>query len=216
MSQTHTVLYKGGQGEVEEKKSKFISHVFPIETEESVSEILSSLKKQYWDARHHCYAFSLGDHNEILRSSDDGEPSGTAGKPILDVITSQEIHNCLIVVIRYFGGTLLGTGGLVRCYRQAALDGLNHSVCVEKLDGALYTITTDYTDIGKLQYYLGEHQIPVLDSNYTDTVTLQIPLSVQEADAQLTQLTELTSGRIQVEKQEEISFGFLNHSFLLL
>ena len=109
-------IIKNGQGEYIEKKSKFIAHIFNVESEQQAAAIIAEAKKKYWDARHNCYAYILGDKGEIQRFSDDGEPSGTAGKPILEVLSGNECSNCLCIVTRYFGGVLLGTGGLIRAY----------------------------------------------------------------------------------------------------
>ena len=108
------IIYKNGTDEIVEKKSRFIANVFKVESEEQAVDIINNMKKKFWDARHNCYAYIIGNNNEVQKFSDDGEPSGTAGKPIMDIILSEKIHNCLIVVTRYFGGTLLGTGGLIR------------------------------------------------------------------------------------------------------
>ena len=110
------IVYQGNSAEIIEKKSRFIADIFSVSSEEEALQILEKVKKKYWDARHHCWAYVVGDEQVQERCSDDGEPSGTAGKPILEVIRGNEIHNVLIVVTRYFGGTLLGTGGLVRAY----------------------------------------------------------------------------------------------------
>ena len=115
------------QGEIVEKKSRFIANVFPVDSEEQALEIVEKTKKQYWDARHNCFAFVIGKNNEVQRFSDDGEPQGTAGKPILEVLTKGNIHNTLIIVTRYFGGTLLGTGGLVRAYGQSSKAAIENS-----------------------------------------------------------------------------------------
>ena len=110
--------------EIIEKKSKFIAHVFPVQTQEEAEGHIQKLKKQYWDAAHNCYAYQLGEKSEIQRFSDDGEPQGTAGKPILEVLKGENLTNVLVVVTRYFGGTLLGTGGLVRAYGRTAKEGV--------------------------------------------------------------------------------------------
>ena len=117
MTEQYKEIYEGGSDEVVEKKSRFIATVFPVKTEEEAVAIIEETKKKYWDARHNCFAYVIGSKNELQRFSDDGEPSGTAGKPILDVLTGEGVHNALIIVTRYFGGTLLGTGGLVRAYQ---------------------------------------------------------------------------------------------------
>ena len=118
------IVYQGGEGEIVEKKSRFIATVRPISSEEEAAAFVNEMKKKYWDARHNCFAFTLGEHHETCRCSDDGEPSQTAGRPMLDVLLKEDIHNVAVVVTRYFGGTLLGTGGLVRAYQKATQEGL--------------------------------------------------------------------------------------------
>ncbi len=127
------------------KKSRFIANVVPVSSEEEAEEFIESMKKKYWDARHNCYAYIIGERGEIKRFSDDGEPGGTAGKPILEVLAGEGITNAAIVVTRYFGGTLLGTGGLVRAYGAAAKEGLSASAVINKIPGMRLSITTDYT-----------------------------------------------------------------------
>ena len=117
------IIYKEGEGEIEEKKSRFIAHVYPVQSEEQAVSYINEVKKKYWDARHNCWAYSIGEKQPALRCSDDGEPSGTAGKPMLEVLTGQELHNVVAVVTRYFGGTLLGTGGLIRAYTKVRKKG---------------------------------------------------------------------------------------------
>ena len=124
MADRFKILYKGGESELVVKKSRFIATLSPVESEEEAAAFLAEMRKKYWDASHNCFAFTIGMNHELTRCSDDGEPSGTAGKPILEVIRGQGLHNVLIVVTRYFGGTLLGTGGLVRAYTAASLEGL--------------------------------------------------------------------------------------------
>lgn len=128
-------VYAGGEGEIVEKKSRFIATVRPVSSEEEAVAFINEMKKKYWDARHNCSAFVIGDRQEISRCSDDGEPAQTAGRPILDVLLKEEIHNVCVVVTRYFGGTLLGTGGLVRAYQKATQTGLENSVIIDKQIG---------------------------------------------------------------------------------
>ena len=136
------IVYQGNTAEIIEKKSRFIADIFSVSSEEEALQILEKVKKKYWDARHHCWAYAIGNEQVQERLSDDGEPSGTAGKPILEVIRGNEIHNVLIVVTRYFGGTLLGTGGLVRAYTQAAQEGIAASTIVTKTQGYKVKIQT--------------------------------------------------------------------------
>ena len=127
----HKAVFEAGRGEIVEKKSRFIAHVQAVDSVEEAQEFIEAVKKKYWDARHNCSAFSVGEMNPLTRCSDDGEPGGTAGKPILEVIQGSGIRNIVIVVTRYFGGTLLGTGGLVRGYTGAATAGIELAVIIE-------------------------------------------------------------------------------------
>ncbi len=131
----YKILYEGGVGEIVEKKSRFIATTRPVETEEEAFGFIEEMKKKYWDATHNCSAFVLGERGEICRCSDDGEPSQTAGRPMLDVLLGEEIRNICVVVTRYFGGTLLGTGGLVRAYSGAVKAGLENSQNRNKASG---------------------------------------------------------------------------------
>ena len=140
------------------KKSRFIATVEPAQTEEEALAVIEDVKKKYWDARHNCYAYVIGNTNPIMRFSDDGEPSQTAGKPMLDVLLSKELYNLVAVVTRYFGGTLLGTGGLVKSYQTATIEGLNNSKIITKEPGIRVKLTTDYTYVGKIQHLIGQHQ----------------------------------------------------------
>lgn len=119
MKERYKIVYQGGEGEIVEKKSRFIAEIRPVESEEEATAFIAEVKKKYWDARHHCSAFTIGENNEVARCSDDGEPAQTAGRPMLDVLLGRELHNVCAVVTRYFGGTLLGTGGLVRATAAA-------------------------------------------------------------------------------------------------
>ena len=156
--------------EIIEKKSRFIATVRLVETEEEALAFIEEMKKKYWNATHNCFAYVIGERRECVRCSDDGEPSGTAGKPMLDVLLGEELYNTAVVVTRYFGGTLLGTGGLVRAYSKAVQEGLAQSDLIEKQYGNILEIGTDYNGVGKIQYLIGENKIPVLESEYTDKV----------------------------------------------
>ena len=167
------ILYKGGTAEIEVKKSRFIANLKPVESEEEAAAFIAEIKKKYWDARHNCQAFTIGMNHELTRCSDDGEPAQTAGRPMLDVLLGEDVHNACVVVTRYFGGTLLGTGGLVRAYSGAVKEGLAASEIVEKKRAFEMKIVTDYTGIGKIQYILGQENMTVLDSVY-----MSIPLTI--------------------------------------
>jgi uncharacterized YigZ family protein len=196
----YIVVKEGAEGLYEEKKSRFIGMTFKVDNEEQVAAILEAVRKKYWDARHNCHAFVIGENNEITRCSDDGEPSGTAGKPILEVITGAGVHNCLVVVTRYFGGTLLGTGGLVRAYTKAAKDSLSNSRLVRLVQGEEYSIVTDYNSIGKIQYIVPQFNAKITDSVYTDKVEVFVEVVKEDSKALLNQITEGTGGRALITK----------------
>lgn len=187
-------------GEIVEKKSRFIATMIPVTSEEEARDFIASMKKKYYDARHNCSAYTIGENHEITKSSDDGEPSGTAGRPMLDVLIHSDIHNLCVVVTRYFGGVLLGTGGLVRAYTDATKAALENAQIKEELNGIILVIETDYNGYGKINYYLESEKIPVVDSEFTDKVTLNIFVSEDEADNVMNKITELTNATATVSK----------------
>lgn len=204
------IVYQGASAEIVEKKSRFIADIFSVSTEEEALQILDKVKKQYWDARHHCWAYVIGNEQVQERCSDDGEPSGTAGKPILEVIRGNEIHNILVIVTRYFGGTLLGTGGLVRAYTQASQEGIAASTIITKTQGYKLKIETDYTGLGKIQYLLGQRGIQIVDSVYQDNVKIFIYISREDEVLIVRDITEATNGQAGIERVEECSFANVN------
>ena len=188
-----------GTAEVVEKKSRFIAHVIPINSEEEALEIIESLKKEYWDARHNCHAFVVGANNEVQRFSDDGEPQGTAGKPILEVLLNKNVHNTLILVTRYFGGTLLGTGGLIRAYGQAALEGLMDAEIQAVYEGVSFELAVDYESIGKIKYNMVQFGVDDAEEEYTDGVTLKIRMKKADFEKFKTSVVDATSGKAKFE-----------------
>ena len=198
------IVKTGGEGFYEEKKSQFIAHVYPVADEAEAVSYIDENRKKYYDARHNCYAYSIGDNGEITKCSDDGEPSGTAGKPILEVIPRNGIHNCLIVVTRYFGGTLLGTGGLVRAYTKSASDAIDKSELVINVPGVRYIVDTDYTAIGKIQLAAEASGSSIINSEYTDKVRIIIDVPSDSADALCRQITENTAGKAVITKDCEV------------
>ena len=207
MLEEYKTVYEGGQGEIVEKKSRFIATVRPVQTEEEALIFIEEMRKKYWDATHNCFAYVIGERREIMRCSDDGEPGGTAGKPMLDVLLGEELYNTAVVVTRYFGGTLLGTGGLVRAYSKAAQEGISASRGIEKNHGVLIEIGTDYNGVGKLQYLFAQREIPILDSQYTETVKLQILVPAKDREQIKKAVTETTSGRASITEIKELYYA---------
>lgn len=203
----YKTVYQGATAEVVEKKSRFIADIFPITSEENAMECLEKVKKQYWDARHHCWAYVIGTKQTLERCSDDGEPSGTAGKPILEVIKGQSLQNVLVVVTRYFGGTLLGTGGLVRAYTAASRQGLAHSIIITKIHGFKLKICTDYTCLGKIQYLLAKREVSILETLYTDAVELTALVNQEEEQRVIAEIVEGTNGQSIISRAAECQFA---------
>ena len=203
------IVFDGGEEELIEKKSRFIATVKPVDSEEEALEFIAAIKKKYWNARHNCFAFVIGERQEIQRCSDDGEPQGTAGRPMLDVLLGEDVHNVAVVVTRYFGGILLGTGGLVRAYSRSVQLGLEASTIIEKIKGSRITIQTDYNGVGKLQYLLGQRGIPIGDSQYPDVVKLELLVEEAAVTELHEAVTEATSGRAGWEEEKGVSFAFV-------
>lgn len=210
MLEKYKTLLEGGTGEIVEKKSRFIANVRLAESEEEALAFIEEMKKKYWDARHNCYVYSVGTNREYTRCSDDGEPSGTAGRPMLDVILGEGLYNVVVVVTRYFGGVLLGTGGLVRAYSKAVQEGLKESRIIEKQYGISLEVTTDYTGIGKIQYIAGERKLPILDSEYTDKVILKLLVPAGDVGSVQKAITEGTNGRAGMQKEKDLYFAVLD------
>ena len=167
---------------------------------------MEEMKKKYWDARHNCSAYVLGARGELTRCSDDGEPGGTAGRPMLEVLLGEGIRNIAVVVTRYFGGVLLGTGGLVRAYTQAVKAGLQNCTLGRMRYGWEVEVGTDYNSVGKILYLLGNAGIEPLESNYTDVVSLRILVPAEEAVRLQKEITEATNGKACFDKRKELYY----------
>ena len=196
---SYCVVYEGGEGEIVEKKSRFIATVRPVESEEEAVAFINEMKKKYWDARHNCSAFVIGAHQELTRCSDDGEPAQTAGRPMLDVLLKEGVTNVAVVVTRYFGGVLLGTGGLVRAYQKAVQEGLSASTIIEKREGFLLYIGTDYNGIGKLQYLFAQKEISIMESEYGADVKMTVLVPLERKEEIEKAVIEQTNGTARIE-----------------
>jgi len=185
--------------EIIEKKSRFIGNLFLVSDEKEVGQLLSSLKSQHKDAGHHCYGYIIGKAEGF---SDDGEPSGTAGKPILSTLRGSGLTNVLMVVTRYFGGTLLGTGGLVRAYSDSTRAALEHATRVSLVYGFKVSIQIEYSELKKLQYLLDQNKIKQLESTFTDKVNVVVELPEDQLSMLGDLVRELTNGKGKVEKLE--------------
>lgn len=203
-------VYEGGEAEIVEKKSRFIATVRPVKDEAEANAFFAEMKKKYWDARHNCSAFVIGQKQELTRSSDDGEPSGTAGRPMLDVLLKEGVTDAAVVVTRYFGGVLLGTGGLVRAYQQAVSAGLDACTLIEKQNGMRLQICTDYNGLGKLQYLFAQEAVPVVDTQYADSVSIEIVIPLERDQAIRKAITEKTAATAAIDEIGECVFALKN------
>lgn len=211
----YKVVYEGGQDEIVEKKSRFIATVRPVETEEEAVAFINEMKKKYWDAKHNCSAFVIGERQEFNRCSDDGEPAQTAGRPMLDVLLREGITNVAVVVTRYFGGVLLGTGGLVRAYQEATKAGLNASKIIVKQKGKRLSVQTDYTGLGKLQYLFASENITLEETEYTENVTIHAVIPEESTESIIKKITEATNGTAKTEWGDDIVFAECNQQVII-
>ena len=201
------IIYKEGTGEIVEKKSRFIASIKAVKTQEDAIAFIDEKKKEYWDARHNCSAYIIGSGSEIMRCSDDGEPAQTAGRPMLDVLINQGIYNVVVVVTRYFGGVLLGTGGLVRAYQGATLAGLDNCVLLKEMIGFQVDITTDYNGYGKIEYILRERNIPIQEVEYLDNVKISLVIPEGEIGFVEAEIADKTSGTAVFSRGDRVEYG---------
>jgi uncharacterized YigZ family protein len=210
------IVYKDGIDEITEKKSRFIARVFSIKEEKQVEALIANIRKENWDARHHCFAYVLGEHNELQRFSDDGEPQGTAGKPILDILVKEDIHNCLIVVTRYFGGTLLGTGGLIRAYQASAKAGIDKSCIVEACLGIQAEIDTEYNNIGKIQYICAERNIHIMNTAYGENVHIELLIPEESYQTFISRITDTFGGKVEINTGKQLRYCIVEQKCIVL
>lgn len=215
MQEKYKFAYLGGVGELIEKKSRFITTVEPVHSEEEALAFIERIRKQYWDASHNCTAFTIGERHQLTRCSDDGEPAGTAGRPMLEVLLGEDVHDVAVVVTRYFGGTLLGTGGLVRAYSKSVQEGLRKAAILEKCKAVRLEIRTDYNGVGKIQYLLGQNHITILNSEYTDSVFMEALVPLELLGTIMAAITEGTSGQAQMTEGDTCWFALLDGEVLL-
>ena len=192
------------EAEIIEKKSKFIANIFYVETREEAEEKIKEIKKKYFDARHNCFAYSIFTKDRIIeRFSDDGEPSGTAGAPMLNILSSQNLRNVVVIVTRYFGGILLGTGGLVRAYTGAVQEALKNVEIIEKYLGLEVKLEVNYPNLEKLKYYLKQNEIKILSSEYLENIKVLVEMSEEKLNILLQNKDDLNFNLINIEKVKE-------------
>lgn len=191
-----------------EKKSTFITHLVRVTSEEEAREFIQKIKKKHYDATHVCSCYVVGDNNEITRANDDGEPSGTAGAPMLDVLVKNEIKNVCATVIRYFGGTKLGTGGLVRAYGGGVINALKNATLVERKDALEIRLELDYSLNGKIEYEIEKTNFIVNNLEYTDKIIYTIYVMEEDYDSFQSWIANLTNGQFKILSTHEKQLEF--------
>lgn len=201
----YLILAEDAEGEITEKKSRFIARLHKTDTEEEASSFIQQTKKKYWDARHNCSAFIIGENHELSRCSDDGEPSGTAGRPMLDLLLSSGLHNVTAVVTRYFGGVLLGTGGLVRAYQKSLQAAIDAAHLLEMELCAPTEIRLPYTELGRIQNLMASMQLTG-EILYQEDVLISLMLPEEKKGKFIKEFTELTAGKIEPKMGDSILY----------
>lgn len=207
MVENYLTIYEDNEAELVQKKSRFIATIKHVETEEEIKEFLEEIRKRYWNATHNVFAYTIGLKQPLERCSDDGEPSGTAGMPILEVIRGSNLRNVIVVVTRYFGGTLLGTGGLVRAYSGSAKLGIESANIEENILYHLMDIKVDYTLSGKVQYEILQNEYIIYDTIYQDNVCYKVLAEYDKKDTFEKKIMDLTSGCAVIENKG-LYYGF--------
>lgn len=215
MKKSFRTINERAEVEIVEKKSRFIANVSPISSEEEATNFIAEIKKQHYNARHNCFAYVIGGDIPIVRFSDDGEPNGTAGKPILDVLLGEKIENAIIVVTRYFGGTLLGTGGLVRAYGKSAKEGILAGKIVQMDVYTKVFISVDYSLIGKIQYEVSNNGHIIIDTEYTDLVKFSLYVKSELVDEFIKNIVNITNNVANINKENEYFLKLINGQVVL-
>lgn len=198
MSDSFLTISAPAEAIYKEKSSKFLTYAYPVHSEEEIRELLDALRKRYYDATHHCYAWRLGPHGEQFRSNDDGEPSGTAGKPILGQLLSNSLTNCLIVVIRYFGGTKLGVPGLIAAYKESAAEVIAEAEIIEQTVDIHFTIEFPYLVMNDVMRIIKEEQPNILSQDFDNLCTMRLSIRESRAEGLLGKLRKVESANIEL------------------
>ncbi|WML46099.1 YigZ family protein [Neobacillus sp. PS3-40] len=200
MLSRYFTVKESGEHEIVIEKSRFIAHVFRAETEEQAQEFIQSIKKKYWNASHNCSAYLIGESNQIQKANDDGEPSGTAGVPILEVLKKKKLKDTVVVVTRYFGGIKLGAGGLIRAYGKATSEGIMETGVVERILMLVMHVTVDYTLLGKVENELRSSSYEIKEIHYLDKVKFDVFVTEELNGLFEDWIIDLTNGKAEIEK----------------
>ncbi len=197
MSDSYLTIAAPVEAIYKEKSSKFLAYAYPVRTEDEIRELLDALRKRYYDATHHCYAWRLGPQGEQFRSNDDGEPSGTAGKPILGQLLSNSLTNCLIVVVRYFGGTKLGVSGLISAYKESAAEVIGEAEIIEQTVDTYFKVEFPYLVMNDVMRIIKEEQPNILSQEFDNLCTMQLSIRESRAEGLLGKLRKVEGASIE-------------------
>lgn len=204
LSRYYTVKKEACEHEINIQKSRFIAHIKRAETEAEAQEFIQTLKKKYWDASHNCSAYIIGEHDQIQKANDDGEPSGTAGVPILEVLKKKKLKDTVVVITRYFGGIKLGAGGLIRAYGKATSEGLNTGGIVERRLVQIVHVTVDYTWIGKIEKELRASEYMIKNIHYLENVIFDIYVNEDQIKNFIDWIKDLTNAQSKINQGEKL------------
>lgn len=189
-------------------KSRFITYLFKVENEEEAKARIAEIKALHKTANHNCSAYTIGDQHQIQKANDDGEPSGTAGVPMLETLKKEDIHNVVAIVTRYFGGIKLGTGGLIRAYQSGVTEAIKAAGKVRIQNAILYEVTLNYDQTGRFEYDIADQPYEIVDHVYTDKVTYSIHVTAEDAASFESFVSETTQGQGQIKKEAELMLPF--------
>ncbi|MBO0961497.1 YigZ family protein [Neobacillus sp. MM2021_6] len=193
-----------GENEINIQKSRFIAHIKRAESENEAQEFIQTIKKQHWNATHNCSAYLIGEHDQIQKANDDGEPSGTAGVPMLEVLKKRKLKDTVVVVTRYFGGIKLGAGGLIRAYGKATSEGLDAVGIVERKLAQIIHVKIDYTWLGKIEKEVRASEYKIKDIHYLDTVEVEVYVAEDLVLPFMDWMVELTNGQCDMKKGDKL------------
>ncbi|MDQ0254520.1 putative YigZ family protein [Evansella vedderi] len=189
-----------GEHEISIQRSRFIAYVNRVTTEEEAQAFIEKIKKEHWNANHNCSAYMIGENDQIQKANDDGEPSGTAGVPILEVLKQRQLKDTVVVVTRYFGGIKLGAGGLIRAYSSSTSEGIKATGVVERKLAQIYKVTLDYHFLGKIENAIHSSPYRIKEMEYLEKVSIELYVTVGEEETFEEWITNLTNGQVSIEK----------------
>lgn len=204
MLPNYFTVKKQGEHEIIIQKSRFIAHISRAETEEEAQQFIQDIKKKHWNATHNCSAYLIGEHNQIQKANDDGEPSGTAGVPMLEVLKKRDLKDTVVVVTRYFGGIKLGAGGLIRAYGKSTTEGLNAVGIVERKLMTVMHIEADYSWLGKLENELRSSTYQLKEIHYSEQVEVEVYVEHSEVEAFNEWIIDMTNGQATIVEGEKL------------